>query len=128
MRLPESEVTADWGAIPEEELRRDNIAYLDPEGLRYYLPALMLWVLDHYNDQDLWLDSPADMSVIGTVNAVAPGKDSRKHYYETYDKFFTEQQRRAIAAYVAALPALVELGTEDATLVERALRDYWASQ
>ncbi len=34
-RLPELEVTDDWTAIPEEELRTENVAHLDPEGLRY---------------------------------------------------------------------------------------------
>jgi hypothetical protein len=35
------------------------------------------------------------------------------------------ESRVAIAAYVEALPRLVELGHADATRVERALRDYW---
>jgi hypothetical protein len=39
-RLPEGEVTDDWTSIPDDELARDNIAHLDPIGLRYYLPAL----------------------------------------------------------------------------------------
>jgi hypothetical protein len=125
-RLPQSEVTDDWSLIPEEELRRDNCAHLDPEGLRYYLPALMLWMLDHYNDDQLLLDSPAALTVIGTIAALAPWKEFREHQYGIYDMFFSEQQRRAIAAYVEALPELVQLGWEDATLVERSMRDYWA--
>jgi hypothetical protein len=125
-RLPESEVTHDWTEIPDDELRRDNVAHLDPEGLRYYLPALMLWLLEHYNNADeRLLDSDAEMSVIGTIYALAPGKDFREHQYGIYDAFFTEQQRCAIAAYVATLPGLVELGWEDTALLERSLRDYW---
>jgi hypothetical protein len=125
-RLPESEVTHDWTQIPDDELRRDNVAHLDPEGLRYYLPALMLWLLDHYNNADeRLLDSDADLSVIGTISALAPGKDFREHQYGIYDAFFSQQQRCAIAAYVEALPGLVELGWEDTALLERSLRDYW---
>jgi hypothetical protein len=124
-RLPQSEVTDDWSLVPEEELRRDNAAHLDPEGLRYYLPALMLWLLDHYNDEQLLFDSPAALTVIGTISAVAPWEEFREHQYRIYDTFFSEQQRRAIAAYVQALPELVALDSEDAALVERSLRDYW---
>jgi hypothetical protein len=50
--LPEHETTDDWTAIPESALVCDSIAHLDADGLRYYLPALMLWLLDHYNDRD----------------------------------------------------------------------------
>ena len=50
--LPEDEVTDDWALIPEDELRTDNVPHLDADGLRYYLPALMLWLLDHYSDRD----------------------------------------------------------------------------
>lgn len=125
-RLPELEVTDDWTAIPEEELRTENVAHLDPEGLRYYLPALMLWLLDHYDDAAERLYAlDTDMTVIGTIGALAPSNEFRKHRYGNYDSFFSAQQRRAIAAYVAALPGLVALDWEDATLVKRSLRDYW---
>lgn len=123
-RLPESEVTHDWTLVPEEELRRDNIAHLDADGLRYYLPALMLWMLDHYDDENRPLADGVDMTVIGTMGALAPSKEFRAHHYLIYDTF-SAQQRAAIALYLDALPRLVELDGEDTTLVERALRDYW---
>jgi hypothetical protein len=125
-RLPESEVTHDWTQIPEEDLRRDNIPHLDPDGLRYYLPALMLWLLDHYDDaEDRLLDVDTDLTVIGTIHALAPGHEFRQHHYGIYDARFTPEQRGAIAAYIEALPHLVALDPEDATLVARSVRDYW---
>jgi hypothetical protein len=112
--------------IPDEELRRANVAHLDPEGLRYYLPALALWLLDRYDDDARLLDNDLATSVIGTMAAIAPHKEFRERQYREFDESFTEPQHRAIAAYVEALPGLVDLDLEDATLVERALRDDWA--
>jgi hypothetical protein len=55
--MPLNEVTDDWTAVPESELRRDCIAHLDAPALQYYLPALMLWLLDHYGDEDRLLNT-----------------------------------------------------------------------
>jgi hypothetical protein len=86
----------------------------------------MLWLLDHYGGLDApRYDSSLDMTVIGTISAIAPGWQFRESRYRTFDAHFTEQQRQAIAAYVDGLPGLVDLVPEDATLVERSIRDYW---
>lgn len=120
---PGADVRDDWSQVSETELLQDNIAHLDDEGLRYYLPAFMLWLLDHYNDESYFLDTP-DMARIGTMHRIAPPKEFRESGYAMFDGW-TPQQRAAIAAYVEALPRLVELQDEDPPLVERAIRDYW---
>jgi hypothetical protein len=116
------EITDDWTRVPESELLRDNIAHLDADGLRYYLPALMLWLLDHY-DEDRWL-SGSDMTAIGRIGAIAPAQQFATSLWEIYDAF-TAEQRTAIASYVEALPRLVRLDHEDATRVARSMDDYW---
>jgi hypothetical protein len=124
--LPRSEVTDDWTGVPESELLRDNVAHLDAEGLRYYLPALMLWLLDHYDDPDL-VRMPGLgplMTPIGTVMALAPGSMTEWEHRFRFE-IFTEAQRAATAAYVEALPRLVTLDHEEATRVARSIRDYW---
>jgi hypothetical protein len=124
-RLPESEVTDDWTRVPEADMRRAALGYLDRDGLRYYLPALMLWLLGRYDDQDGRLfDSDYDVALIGTLSWIVPGKDFRVHHYAIFDTF-SEAQREAIAAYVEALPRLVNLRWGDPVLVERSIRDYW---
>ena len=122
--LPRGEVTDDWSLVPEAELRRDCMAYLDEDGLRYYLPAFMLWLLDHYDDETRLFDHDGSMALIGTMMAIAPGKEDRAARYAAFETY-TPEQRAAIAAYPEALPRLVELDHMDATLVERAVRDYW---
>lgn len=123
VRLTKGEIVDDWSQVPEDELRRDNVSHLDREGLRYYLPALMLWMVDHYNDDPQ--DRGADMTITSILGALAPGESFRDHQYGIYDSFFTEDQRRAIAAFVAALPQLVQLDWSDVPPLERSLGDYW---
>jgi hypothetical protein len=119
------EIIDDWTRVPESELLRDNIAHLDTDGLHYYLPALMLWLLDHYNDEDRLLTDGADMTAIGTMMALAPPPMFAGSYRDAYDSFSAEQ-RAAIASYVEALPRLVNLDYRDATGIEASLDDYWA--
>ena len=95
-------------------LERDCIAHLDGDGLRYYLPALMLSLLSDYD--------PRSMRVIGTIAALYPksiGVPTRGYEYLTAD------QHRAVACFLNALPNLVTLDTEDSKCVARALRNYW---
>jgi hypothetical protein len=102
----------------------DTIAHLDRDGLRYYLPPLMLWLLDHYDDEELKLEPVASMTVIGTMSALAPRAEFARSRWEIYDGF-TAEQRAAVARYVPALPRLVHLDHEDATLVDRSIARYW---
>jgi hypothetical protein len=123
--LPRSEVTEDWTAIPDSELVRDCVGHLDAHGLRYYLPALMLWLLDHYDDEDRLFTEGADMTAIGTVSALAFSSEFETSYREIFGGF-TREQRAAIASFIEALPRLVELDDDDATRVASSLESYWA--
>ena len=137
-RLPASEITDDWTRAPDAEVRHAVIACLDREGLRYYLPALMLMLLDNYDlcrnweteegllDESAgWLDDDElDLALIGTLMTITPGKDSRADAYPILDTFSPEQ-REAIAAYVEALPRLVHLQRIDSVRRQRSIRDYW---
>ena len=123
--IPRLETTDDWTRISESEMLCDTLAHLDADGLRYYLPALMLWLLDHYQDENLISDPEALMTAIGTMSALAPSAEVARWRWDVYDGF-TLQQRAAIAKYVEALPRLVELDRQDATLVSRSLGRYWA--
>jgi SAM-dependent methyltransferase len=109
-------VLDDWSRVSRRELERDCVAHLDAEGLRYYLPALMLSVLEDYDS--------TSMRVIGTLAALYPKAGTLKSDVERYHPL-TLDQRKAVAEFLTALPRLVELGHEDATVVERALRNYW---
>ena len=122
--VPRHETTDDWTEIADSELLCDTLGHLDAAGLRYYLPALMLWLLDHYDDEDLVQDYEASMTVIGTMSALAPSAEFAQYRWDIYDRF-TVEQRAALARYVAALPRLVKLDREDATRIRRSIERYW---
>jgi hypothetical protein len=110
------EIVDDWSRVSRAELDRECVAHLDPVGLRYYLPALMLSVLDDYDS--------TSMRVIGTLAALYPKAGLLRSPLALYDPL-TLEQRKAVALFLSALPQLVDLGHEDAKVVERALRNYW---
>ncbi len=114
-RLPLSEETQRWDRVTFEELESDNVAHLDPEGFRFYLPAFMISVLDQYVS---W-----SMRVIGTLSALNP-KDHVLGYHMPRYNLLTYEQKQAVACFLEALPELVTLEGEDRTIVERAMR-YW---
>jgi hypothetical protein len=111
------EITDDWSRVPLDELERDCIAHLDALGFRYYIPALMLSVLNHYES--------SSMRVIGTLTGLYPKKDDSWEYDMHRYSLLNLVQKTAIARFLAATPKLVELNSEDQKVVERALRNYW---
>jgi len=115
--LPLNEVTDDWKAIPSSILDdADCFVHLDAKGFRYYIPALMLRLLENYDR--------GSMMVISTLRILYPKKESSEYWYS----LLTKEQRRAIAHYLKTLPSLVELQGEDRPVVERAFRNYWSKQ
>jgi|ERR1700756_1064490 hypothetical protein len=113
------EITDDWSLIPMDELESesDGIAHLDALGFRYYIPALMLSVLNHHES--------SSMRVIGTLGGLYPKKDNSWEYHIHRYSLLDPAQKTAIARFLAALPKLVELGFEEQKIVPRSLRNYW---
>lgn len=112
-----AEITNDWSQLSLDELERDCIAHLDALGFRYYIPALMLSVLDHYESRS--------MRVIGTLSGLYPKKGITWDYHLHRYSLLNTAQKMAIAQFLAALPRLVELQPEDQKVVSRAVRNYW---
>jgi len=112
------EITDDWSRVPLDELERDCIAHLDALGFRYYIPALMMSVLNHYES--------SSMRVIGTLTGLYPKKDDSWEYHMHRYSLLSPAQKSAIARFLIALPKLLELGFEHQKVVARALRNYWA--
>ena len=111
------EIVDDWSKVPLDELERDCIAHLDAAGFRYYIPALMLSVLNHYDS--------TSMRVIGTLSGLYPKKGDGWEYDMQRYSLLNHVQKTAIARFLAALPKLVELDLADQKIVSRALRNYW---
>lgn len=113
--LPKKEITDNWKKIPVSQLdEADCIAHLDQKGFKYYIPALILRLLENYDSTSL--------ASIGTISFLYPKlKDWEYSYSE-----LTPEQSQAIALFLKSLPDLVKLKIEDKTRVERALKKYWS--
>jgi hypothetical protein len=115
--LAQGEITDDWSQVPLDELESDCIAHLDAFGFRYYIPALMLSVIYHYES--------SSMRVIRTLGGLYPKKDNSWDSAMRRYSLLNSAQKMAIAGFLAALPKLVELDFEHQKIVPRALRNYW---
>jgi hypothetical protein len=115
-RLPLSEETERWDRVAFEELESDNVAHLDPEGFRFYLPAFMISILDEYD--------ASSMRVIGTLSALYPKNEDAGYHMPRYN-LLSYEQKQAVACFLDALSELVPLDREDETIVGRAM-GYWA--
>ncbi len=114
--LPRNEIIDDWERVPDEELERACIGHLDPEGFRYYIPALSLSVLRNYDG--------LSMRVNGTILSLYPKEPLWSHHMRRYD-LLNHKQKFALALFLSHLPNLVALEDEEPKQVSRALRNYW---
>lgn len=114
--IPLQEITDDWSRIPFAELEAICVPHLDAEGYRYYIPALTLSVLDKYE--------ASSMRVIGAIGSLYPKNEMWSYHMGQYE-LLNQQQLKALAIYVNALPTLVPLTGEDRVMIPRAMRNYW---
>lgn len=117
-RIPLGEVTDDWSLVSVSELDRILVPHLDDEGFRYYLPALMLSLMDDYES--------GSMRAIGTLRGLYPRANSREDCIQRF-AILDSRQKNAVATWLAHLDQLVPLGSEDAKVVPRALKAYWSA-
>ena len=84
-----------WKDIPSEHLRgcRDALAHLDAAGLRYYLPAYMIWVLNDFGEHDI------DDFVLYTFDNSPKDREMNK-YFRARFSLFNKEQLRACALFV----------------------------
>jgi hypothetical protein len=89
-----------WQDIPDEHLLRcvDGLSHLAEDGLPYYLPAAMRWVLLNFRDTDSRL-------IDWTIYQLAPNRNDKNlsKRYETRFARFTTRQWRACEAFLCHL-------------------------
>jgi hypothetical protein len=114
----EATITDDWAAIPIAALDAyPNLAFLDAEGFRYYIPAFIVSVWQRYY--------AGSMRVIAALGALYPKPDQLwNNSVRRYDALNADQ-RAAVSGFLAATAVRGDLDTDDQTVVERALRNYW---
>lgn len=117
--IKNTEVVGDWTQVPHNELiEAENIAHFDAGGFRYYIPALMLSLIEKFDN--------SSMRVIGTLQSLYPKPDRMWTYHMVQYSLLNYDQKQAIAKFLIALPDLVTLDNEDKSRVERAVSNYWS--
>lgn len=110
--LPKSEVTLDWQRVPFEELERACVAHFDAEAYRYYIPALVMSVIEHYDG--------TSMRVIGTLMSLRRN-DRYARMYELLDT----KQKAAIALFLAHAPEVVPFRFNEEAEIAASRPAYW---
>jgi hypothetical protein len=107
-----------WQDIPDAWIERlaDALAFLDPEGFRYYIPAFMIWALRHYETSDSFAGEAA-VHAFG-VNPSAEGQMERF-------RLFTPRQAAAIARFLEYFAHFAGRDFADYETAQKALDAYW---
>jgi len=90
-RISQNLMPHTFESIPRNvlEYHSDSLPLLGPAGLRYYLPAYLLYALDH----------PASDIMMFTVFHLTP-KNEAQGYFEERFGLFSEAQKQAVAAFL----------------------------
>lgn len=119
--LPQTEITSDWKAIPLEDLNKLQAAFLDGKGVRYYIPALMLSMLNTL-DPASWIS----ISTLCILTDTPGSRNAREedYYVERYSAI-TPKQLRTMALFIDHLPKLLPLDERDKAETRHAIERYW---
>ena len=85
-----------WQDIPNEHITRccNALSYLEPDGLRYYLPAFMIWVIDNWENFE-----EVSWSHDATILTFHVHKDFEDHKTNQFS-LFNDQQYHACACFL----------------------------
>lgn len=101
-----------WQAVPAESLSRNEkyICFLDAEGMRFYLPALMSW----------YLRSDGSIGGEELILPLCIGESSSD--FERKFSLLNGKQSHAVAAFLKYVAATDDYNSED---IEIAFARYW---
>jgi hypothetical protein len=108
-----------WQDVPDDLIERSPsiLSFLDPKGLRYYIPAYMRWSLRYLNRSE-------SVTIDFTIYTFDPGEDKELSdwHLERY-QIFNADQSRAIARYLRFMAE--EADWCDDRVARLALERYW---
>lgn len=110
-----------WQKVPFEHIEKcqDALGYVDKIGMRYYLPAYMVWYLKNIgNDNVIWTDN----SLYALDND--PGDPSLLEYMKERFSLFDSKQLRACALFIKYC-AEETSGFSDTEFAKKKYERYW---
>ena len=109
-----------WENIPDEHIEscKHALSYLDKTGMRYYLPAYIIWTLKNVDNQNVDLDH-------ALYSLDHSPKDAQLYaYHRERFSLFSPEQMRACALFVKFC-AEDELDRIDAYFAQKKYERYW---
>ncbi|MDH5656086.1 MAG: hypothetical protein OEZ34_09275 [Spirochaetia bacterium] len=110
-----------WQGVPSSHIKacQSALSYVDRVGMRYYLPAYMVWYLKNWGNTE---EVRSDQVLYELDNN--PGDESLEQYHKERFSLFDKQQLRASALFVQYC---AEDPTEfsDADFAKVKLERYW---
>lgn len=109
-----------WQSVPEEHLQKcqSALCYLEKIGLRFYLPAFMVWYLRNLGTDKVWTDS--------TLYAFDnyPNDNGLEMHHKERFSIFNTSQLRACALFVKYFSE-DESGFGDQYFAQQKYERYW---
>jgi hypothetical protein len=109
-----------WQDVPDKDIEDyyNILSFLDAEGLRYYVPAYMVWALKH-------LKTSGSMSSDSIIYTFVPYLNTG-HYERQLERFaiFTTEQNKAICGFLRFMSEHSD-GFADEYQASQALTGYW---
>ena len=110
-----------WQDVPNEHIQKCRCAmsYVDAVGMRYYLPAQMIWYLKNFGNSKIVVD---DMPLY-TLDPHDNNENLRKYQQERFSLFSPEQLKAC--AHFVKFCAEDETRFTDTTFAEKVYERYW---
>ncbi len=110
-----------WQDLPSEHIKKCSIAlsFLNKEGMRYYLPAYMVWYLENFgNDEEIDTDN--------TLYSLDNNSDEPElaTYHKERFSLFNLEQLRACASFVKYCSEDKSMFT-DTNFAKNKYEEYW---
>lgn len=111
-----------WQEIPSEHIKKSQnaLSYVDKIGMRYYLPAYMVWYLKNYGNSD---EVFTDHALYSLDNH--PNDPRLSEYHKERFSLFNQQQLKACALFVKFCSE-DQLGFTDTDFARKKYERYWA--
>lgn len=110
-----------WQDVPKEHIRKcqSALSYVNKTGMRFYLPAYMLWYLQNCGNDEVWSDH-----TLYSLDNHAKDPKLAKYHKERFS-LFTPEQLRACAAFVKFC-ANDETDFTDTDFAKKKYERYWS--
>lgn len=110
-----------WQQVPQEHIRKCQVAlsYVDKVGMRFYLPAYMVWYLTNFGKEEEVL---SDHTLYSLDNH--PGDPGLSEYHRERFSLFSPVQLKACALF-ARFCAEDDSGFTDTEFARKRYERYW---